>query len=173
MVQFVLVAACQSVLLRTTWLHRIYTRQWGSCFLFKLNRPSSFSLSSYITCSCPLTVLVALCNFRWSWSHEIVLLLLFFSLCEVKSWQYKFEHALLNTRILPFHLVVNWPANLTPLVIFTNHWSLRLRLLPPVYVAFALGTHEVERLMLVQRYSLHGFAQSDYLIEKGLMKETE
>lgn len=46
-----------------------------------------------------------------------------------------------------------------------------LRLLPPVYVAFALGMREIERSMLVQRCSLHCFAQSDYLIEKGLMKE--
>lgn len=134
---------------RTVWLHHIYAGQWSSCFPFKLHRPGSSSLS-YIMLFCPLTILVALCNYKWSKSYESVWLLLFCTVCAAKSWQYKFEHALLNTRTLPFHPAVVWPANLTPLVIFTNGWSLRLRLLPPVYVAFALGMHEIQRLMLVQ-----------------------
>lgn len=144
MVQFLWVASYP----RTIRLH-IYDDQWSSCFPFKLNRPGSSGFS-YIMSSCPQSVLVALCNFKWSKSHESVLLLLFCSVCAAKSWQYKFEHAVLNTRTLPFHPVVVWSANLTPLVIFTNSWSLRLRLLPPACVAFALGTHEVQRLMLVQ-----------------------
>lgn len=145
MVEFMWVASYP----RTIWLHHISAGQWSSCFAFKLNRPGSSGLS-YIMFSCPLTTLVALCNFEWSKSHESVSVLLFCSVCAAKSWQYKFEHALLNTRTLAFYPVVVWPANLTSLVIFTNGWSLRLRLLPPVCVAFALGTHENQRLMLVQ-----------------------
>lgn len=41
--------------------------------------------SSHIMCSCPLTISVALCNFRWNWSHESLLLLLLFSVCRVKK----------------------------------------------------------------------------------------
>lgn len=143
------VASFLIVLSKTVYFHRICKQ--------------TFPL--YITCSWPLPISVALCSFRWSWSHESLLLLLFFfaklksgSIIWICSAEYK------DTAF----------SSCDDLTCKLNNRHFYKLLVTEVKMATAclcgvcLGS--IQRLMVGQYYSFHCFAQRNDVIKKGLLK---